>query len=91
MKKILMYSATAVFLGLLIALTPLIISTEIKTKNDYALIPEARVEQPEKLKAVWGLSPLNYSIADFGVLLACFAIASAVYVFFKQRIHVPSS
>jgi len=85
LKKVLMQSAIAVILGLVLALTPLIVSTEIKTKNDYALIPEAHLEQAENLRAVWGLDAPRYSIADFGVLLACFTIASAVYVFFKRR------
>jgi len=92
LKKVLMYLATAVLLGLLLASTPLILFTEIKTKNDYAFLPEARfLEEPEERRAIWGLGPPKYPFADFGVLLTCFAIASAVYVFFKHRLITPSS
>jgi hypothetical protein len=86
LKKILLYSAVAVFLGLLLTLSPLIIVTEIKTEDYYGLLPEQmRPEQQEKLKEIYGLGAPKYSIADFEVLLTSFAIASGVYMFFKRR------
>jgi len=86
LKKILLYSAVAVFLGLLLTLSPLIIVTEIKTENHYGLLPEQiRPGQQEKLKEIYGLGLPKYSIADLEVLLTNFAIASVVYMFFKRR------
>jgi len=88
LKKALIWSIVAVVLGLLVTLTPLIISTEVETGLRYAMVPEAydgAPLPPNKSEEVWGLSPPKYSIADFGVLLASFAVASVVYVFFKHK------
>lgn len=89
MKKILIYSAVAVVLGLVLTLSPLIVLTKIETENNYLIPSEALGrEQLEKFKELWGLGKPKYSIysiADLEILLISLAVASAVYVIFKRR------
>jgi len=91
LKKTLMCSLLAVVLGLLVTLTPLIIFAEVETALRYAMVPDYVLEGPWKPEGAYGLGAPAYSISDFGVLLACFALASMVYVFFKHSVLVSSS
>lgn len=89
LKKILIYSAIAMVLGLALTLSPLIVLTKIETENNYLIPSEALdQEQLEKLKELWGLGKPKYSIysiADVEILFISLAVASTVYVIFKRR------
>lgn len=84
MKKILLYSAVAVVLGLLLTLVPLITLAEIRAEDHYAMLGSF-CEQLEKLEGPRGLGGPKYSAADVEVFAISFVIALVVYVLFKRR------
>ncbi|MDI6905211.1 MAG: hypothetical protein QMD13_06975 [Candidatus Bathyarchaeia archaeon] len=82
MKKILVYSAVAVVLGLILTLVPLITLTEIQAENHY--MAGSLSEQLEKLEGTYGLNAPKYSVAELEIFAISFVIALVVYVVFKR-------
>ncbi len=85
MKKILVYLAVAVVLGLFLTLVPLITIAEIRVENEYAM-PESLWEGLEKLEGTRFLDTSQYSDAGLEILAISFVIALVVYVLFKRRL-----
>jgi len=91
LKKILLYSAVAAVLGLLLILIPLITLAGIKAEKDFQNGPPLYLQSlPEQLRKLEGASNgLNkpaYSTADLQIPAIGFAIALVVYLLFKRRI-----
>lgn len=86
MKKILLYSAVAVALGLLLTLVPLFTVAEFKAEISYG----ALCSLPEHMKSLEGrvnnLGAPKYSVVDIEVLAISFVTALVAYVLFKFRI-----
>ena len=87
MKKILVYLAVAVVLGLFLTLVPLITITiaEIRVENNYAM-SHSLWEGLEKLEGTRFLGTSQYSDAGLEILAISFVIALVVYVLFKRRL-----
>jgi hypothetical protein len=80
LKKILIYSAVAVVLGLLLTLVPLFTLAEFKTENHYVITPNVRnFVNPEIKEAT------NYSVFGFEILAISFTVALVAYVLLKLR------
>ncbi len=88
MKKILVYSAVAVVLGLILTLVPLFMLVEFKAEKHYdaMLYLRSLPEQMEKLEGAYDLGAPKYSAVDLEIFAISFAIALVVYVLFKRRI-----
>jgi len=84
LKKILVYLAVAVVLGLFLTLVPLITIAEIRVENDKAM-PQSFWEGLEKLEGTHFLDASQYSDADLEIFAISFVIALVVYVLFKRR------
>ena len=79
MKKVPIYFAVAVFLGLLLTLVPLAL---IRTEKPNVI---ARFSGLEESKEAYGLDAPKYSVAGLEIFAISFIIASVAYVFFKFR------
>ncbi|MDH5754217.1 MAG: hypothetical protein OEY95_03300 [Candidatus Bathyarchaeota archaeon] len=86
MKKILLYSAVAVALGLLLTLGPLFTVAGFKAEISYGRL----LSLPERMKSlegrVYNLDAPKYSVVDIEVLAISFVAALVAYVLFKFRI-----
>jgi len=79
LKKILVYSAVAVVLGLALTLVPLItITLAVRVENHFVM----RRSVPEGLEQLEGP---NHSTSDMKILAFSFVIASVAYLLFKRR------
>lgn len=85
LKKILVYLAVAVVLGLFLMLVPLITIAEIRFENNYVM-SRSLWEGFEKLEDNRFLGTSQYSDAGLEVLVISFVIALVVYVLFKRRL-----
>jgi hypothetical protein len=90
LKKILLYSAVAVILGLLLILIPLIALADFGAEKDFqngaSLYLQSIPEQLRKLEGAYSLNKPAYSIADLQILAVSFITALGVYFLFKRRI-----
>ena len=86
MNKILVYSAVAVVLGLMLIIVPLITLAEIIAENHYAPVGSF-CKELEKLEGTYGLDAPKYSAADLEIFAISFVIALVVYVLFKRRLY----
>lgn len=84
LKKILLYSAVAVVLGLLLTLVPLIALTGIKAENRYAT-PQSLSERLKALEGAYGTDTPKYSVADLEISAISFVIALVAYASFKRK------
>jgi hypothetical protein len=82
LKKIQLYCAVAVVLGLLLTLVPSVIIKGEKA-NERAMLFYEESEEP---KGAYGLATSKYSVADFEILALSFIFAFVVYVLLKWRI-----
>ncbi|MDH5483429.1 MAG: hypothetical protein OEY22_11235 [Candidatus Bathyarchaeota archaeon] len=82
MKRILLYTAIAIVLGLVITLVPLIAATEITVENSYVrflgLAGESAVFS-------YGSKTQEYSAGDVEIFAVSFVIAIAIYAVAKRR------
>lgn len=85
LKKILVYFAVAVVLGLFLMLVPLITIAEIRVENDHA-IPRSLWAGLEKLEGDYDLDASKYSDIDLEIFAISFVVALVVYVLFKRRL-----
>ncbi len=87
LKKLLMYSATAAVIGLILTLVPvsLVALTELEAGKDYAAARSVFSEGLEKLEGTFGLEAPKYSVNDVAILAISFVIAFSVYILFKSR------
>lgn len=88
MKKLLIYSATAAVIGLILTLLPvlLVALTELEAEKDYAAARSAFTEGLEKLEGTYTtLDKPKYSIADLGVIALSFIIALSAYIFLRPK------
>jgi ABC-type dipeptide/oligopeptide/nickel transport system permease component len=85
LKKILLYSAVAVVLGLSLILVPLITLVEIRAENGYLAGTRSLPEQLEELEGTHGLDTPEYSTYDVKILAFSFVIALVAYMLFKRR------
>jgi hypothetical protein len=84
LKKILVYSAVAVVLGVVLTLAPLIALAGIKAEYHFLMrLPLS--EGLEQLEGTHGLEEPKYSISDVEILGFSFVIASVAYLLFKRR------
>ncbi len=81
MKKIIIYSATAVVLGLLLTLIPAIMIRNEETTGEIMSFYTGDRES----EANYGVDTLKYSVADLEILAISFIIALATYVLLKFR------
>jgi hypothetical protein len=89
LKKILLYSGVAIFLGLLLTLVPLITLGEFKAENHEEMsYAQSLPERMRGLEGAYGLDKPAFSATDVQVLGVCFAIALVVYVLSRRRIPV---
>jgi len=84
LKKILLYSAVAVFLGLLLTLVPLIAVARIRPEH-YLAMRNSLSEKLETLDGTYSLEAYGYSAADVNVFTISFVVALVVYMLFKRR------
>ena len=84
MKKILLYSAVAVVLGLLLTLVPLITVARIRSDH-YLAMPKSLPENLETLDGTYSFEGYRYSAADVNVFTISFVVALVVYMLFKRR------
>ena len=84
MKKILLYSAVAVVLGLLLTLVPLITVARIRSDH-YLAMPKSLPENLETLDGTYSFEGYRYSAADVNVFAISFVVALVVYMLFKRR------
>lgn len=84
MKKILVYCAVAVVLGLTLVLVPLIALAGIKPENNVMGRPFS--QQLEKLEGTHGLDAPKCTNSDVRILAFSFIIALVVYMVFKHGI-----
>jgi hypothetical protein len=84
LKKILLYSAVAVVLGLLLTLVPLITLAEFRAENSAVYSFQAKMREIET--PTYGGDTQTFSAYVLDVLAISFAIALVVYVLFKRRI-----
>jgi len=83
-KKILVYSAVAVVLGLTLTLVPLIALAGIKAENHYVM-SRSLSQQLEQLEGTHGLDAPKCTNSDVKILAFSFVIALVVYMLFKRR------
>jgi hypothetical protein len=83
LKKTLLYSVTAVVLGLLLTIVPLMTSAETRAGNYYG-IPKSFSQGFTKLEGsrLGEPKPVN---ADLEILAISFTIALVTYILFKRR------
>ena len=84
MKKILLYSAAAVVLGLLLMLVPLITLAKIRP-NHYHAMRNSLSEKLETLDGTYDFGGSKYSAADVKVFAISFVVALVAYMLFKRR------
>ena len=78
MKKILLYSAVAVVLGLVLTLVPLI-------RPDHYNAMRNSLSEKETLDGTYNFGGYRYSAADVKVFAISFVVALVVYMLFKRR------
>jgi len=83
-KKILVYSAVAVVLGLTLTLVPLIALAGIKAENHYVM-GRSFSQQLEQLEGTHGLDAPKCTNSDVKILAFSFVIALVAYALFKRR------
>jgi hypothetical protein len=83
-KKILVYSAVAVVLGLTLTLVPLIALAGIKAENN--VMCRSLSQQLEQLDGTHGLDAPKFTNSDVKILAFSFVIALVVYMVFKHGI-----
>ncbi len=83
MKKALVYTAVAVFLGLVLTLVLFAMIAEIKTQ-DHHEIPYMRWEQLEEFRDP-SADTVEYSVSDLEVLAINIVIAFVAYMLFKRK------
>ena len=81
MKKILLYSLAAVFLGLSLTLVPL---ATIKAENDYYAIQQSIQARLKTLEGTHDSGVTTFSASDVEILAISFVIALVVYLLFKH-------
>lgn len=86
LKKILLYSAVAVALGLLLTLVPLTILFETGGKGQSALFMENVPRETMGGYDNRGLSALKFSNTELGILAISFLIALVAYALIRFRI-----
>lgn len=86
MKKILVYSAVAVVLGLILTLVPLFTVAEFKAEISYGTLASLREHMKSLEGIVYNLDAPKYSVVDIEVLAISFVAALVAYVLFKFRI-----
>lgn len=84
MKKILVYSAVAVVLGLTLVLGPLIALAGIKAENN--VMGPSFSQQLKQLEGTHGLDAPKFTNSDVKILAFSFVIALVVYMVFKHGI-----
>jgi len=85
LKKLLIYSAVAVALGLLLTLVPLFTLAESKAENSYGRFLSLS-EQMKSLEGVDSLDTPKNSVAKIEILTISFVVALLAYLSFKFRI-----
>jgi len=83
-KKILVYSAVAVVLGLTLVLVPLIALAGIEAENN--VMDRSFCQQLEQLEGTHGLDAPKCSDSDVKILAFSFVIALVAYMLFRHRI-----
>ncbi len=86
MKKILLYSAIAVALGLLLTLVPLTILFETMDESKSAFFMENTPRGTMGGNGDSVLPALKFSITDFGILATSFVVALVAYALIRSRI-----
>ena len=86
LKKILLYSAVAVVLGLLLTLVPLITLAEFRPENHYSVFYSLSEKMGEIEKPTYDRDTSAFSAYNLDILAISFVIALVVYVLFKRRI-----
>lgn len=85
LKKLLIYSATAAVVGLILTLFPLVAFTLTETMKDNSMHVLSFARGLEKIEGTSGLEALKYSVNDVEILAISFIIAFSVYMLFKFR------
>lgn len=79
MKKILIYSAVAVVLGLLLTLVPLFTLAEFKAENVFVSSQMKNLERADSVDAT------KYSAVGFEILAISFIVAFVAYVLLRWK------
>ena len=88
MKKLLLYGLTAIVLGLLVIIVPLITFAEFNVLGSFSVVQSFS----NGFRWIEGTSPLGTSSSGIDYLLVLvfsFVIAASAYVVVKGRMHVP--
>jgi hypothetical protein len=83
LKRILIYSALAVILGLVLVLVPLVTLAEIGIQDNYGM-PEALYMKLKEVEGARSNMP-RFSESDVEVLGMCFVLALAAYVLSRRK------
>jgi hypothetical protein len=85
LKKLLIYSATAAVIGLILALAPVSLVALTETERDYATPLFFSSKGLEKLEGTSESGVQKYSINEIAILAISFIIAFFAYALFKFR------
>ena len=85
MRKIPLYFAIAVVMGLLVMLVPLVAFIELKVENNF-LAAESFSRGVQGIEGSYGSGAAKLTVFDFQVPIISFVIAIAVYLLVRRKV-----
>jgi len=85
LRKIPLYFAIAVVMGLLVMLVPLVAFIELKVENNF-LAAESFSRGVQGIEGSYGSGAAKLTVFDFQVPIISFVIAIAVYLLVRRKV-----